>query len=146
MSMTNQERRTILLQQHASLRKKIARTRAAARNTLRGAAADGLRRAVQALKTDLFAHLAVEEELIGPILLKLDAWGAVRFELLLTEHAHQRAALSAWARGSEDPRGDAERTLLLCHELLTDLEFEEKELFNETLLRDDCILLDASDA
>ena len=34
----------------------------------------------------------------------------------------------------------------LCDDLLTDMEFEERELLNEKILRDDFILLDASDS
>ena len=40
----------------------------------------------------------------------------------------------------------AGRTLGLCDDLLTDMEFEERELLNEKILRDDFILLDASDS
>jgi hypothetical protein len=33
----------------------------------------------------------------------------------------------------------------MCDDLITDMEFEERELLNERVLRDDLILLDASD-
>ena len=34
----------------------------------------------------------------------------------------------------------------MCDDLIIDMEFEERELLNERVLRDDLIVLDASDA
>jgi len=146
--MKNSDRRKILRAQHVNLRKTIEGARDAARNTLamKGAAGE-LQAAVTLLQKDLFAHLAEEEKLLEPILPTIDAWGAVRLDLLRAEHAHQRAVLSVLTGHQAWPAGPvvAGRTLALCDDLLTDMEFEERELINEKVLRDDLILMDASD-
>jgi hypothetical protein len=145
---TNEQRREILCGQHARLRKTIDEARFAARDALVSKSAGALQIAVGVLERELLCHLDEEERLLEPILAGIDAWGPVRLGLLRAEHAHQRAVLailtgqSAWPL----PTVVAGRTLALCDDLITDMEFEERELLSEKLLRDDCILLDASDA
>ena len=145
---TNEQRREILCGQHVRLRQTIDAARTAARDALVSKSASALRIAVGMLERELLCHLDEEERLLEPILAGIDAWGPVRLGLLRAEHAHQRAVLailtgqSAWPF----PTIVAGRTLALCDDLITDMEFEERELLNEKLLRDDCILLDASDA
>ena len=149
MATTNEERRQYLRGQHAHLRQTIAAAQEAARSALVAASprAGELQAAVIALKNELLGHLADEERLLEPVLGDIDAWGPVRVGLLRAEHAHQRAVLAvltgptAWPA----PKLVAGRTLSLCEDLLVDMEFEERELLTENLLRDDCILLDASD-
>jgi iron-sulfur cluster repair protein YtfE (RIC family) len=147
--MRNSERRTILRAQHLKLRATVEKARDAAHNSLANNGASGeLQAAVTALQKELIAHLADEERLLEPILPNLDAWGSVRLDLLRAEHAHQRAVLAVLTGSSAWPAGPviAWRTLALCDDLLTDMEFEERELINERVLHDDVILLDASDA
>jgi hypothetical protein len=145
---TNQDRRDILCGQHAQLRKTIDAARTAAHDALSSKRGGALQIAVGALERELLGHLDDEEKLLGPILAEIDAWGPIRLGLLRAEHAHQRAVLTiltgqgAWPA----PAVVARRTLVLCDDLLTDMEFEERELLNDKVLRDDCILLDASDA
>ena len=145
---SNEERRKILRDQHFHLRGTIAAAQTAARNLLAARAAPGeLQQAVSALKNELLAHLADEEKLLEPVLATIDAWGPVRAGLLRAEHAHQRAVLAVLTEPSAWPAATlvAGRTLSLCDDLLVDMEFEERELINEKVLRDDVILLDASD-
>jgi hypothetical protein len=147
MEPSNSERREILRRQHDELRRDIAAARLAALFALSdGGTSDGLFPAVEALERDLLAHLVDEERLLGPILAGIDAWGPVRLERLRTEHARQRAVLATLNRRSVPLRAVASRTLALCEDLLADMDFEETELFSEKVMRDDCILLDASDA
>jgi hypothetical protein len=149
MEPTNEERRQILLAQHARLRRTIEAARAAARAALaRGGAGGELRAAVILLERELLGHLSDEEKLLEPVLAEIDAWGALRVGLLRAEHAHQRAVLAVLAAAQPWPATTlvAGRTLGLCDELITDMEFEERELLNEKVMRDDFILLDASDA
>ena len=149
MELTNEERRHILRGQHAHLRRTIKAAQMVARSALAGTASAGeLQVAVGALERELLAHLDEEERLLGPILAKLDAWGPVRLSLLRAEHAHQRAVLAVLTGRSAWPASGlvAGRTLSMCDDLITDMEFEDRELLDEKLLRDDLILLDASDA
>lgn len=145
---TNDERRAILRAQHARLRKTIDLARSSAQKALATAGAAGqLQVAVGALERELLEHLAEEEKLLEPVLAGIDAWGPVRLGLLRAEHAHQRAVLAILTGQGAWPaaRVVAVRTLALCQDLLTDMDFEERELLSEKVLRDDCILLDASD-
>ena len=147
--VSNEERRRILRGQHVHLRRTIEATRTAAREALAGKGSAGdLQGAVGTLERELLAHLDEEERLLGPILGELDAWGPVRLSLLRAEHAHQRAVLAILTGRSAWPASSvvAGRTLAMCEDLLTDMEFEERELLNEKVLRDDLILIDASDA
>jgi len=149
MDTSNEERRKILRAQHAHLRVTIEIARTAARNALAAGGRGGpLQRAVTALERELLAHLADEERLLVPILANIDAWGPIRLGLLHAEHAHQRAVLAVLTRQPTSPATTllAGRTLSLCDDLLTDMEFEERELLSEKVLRDDFVLLDASDA
>ena len=148
MNPTNSERRLILCAQHARLRTTIETARTSARNALSPRRSVGeLQGAVMALQRELLAHLADEERLLEPILPQLDAWGSVRLDLLRAEHAYQRGVLAVLTGHEAWPAGAvvARRTLALCDDLLADMEFEERELLNDKVLRDDFILLDASD-
>src|SRR5690349_11630984 len=146
------ERRKLLLAQHENLRKLIAQMRAAAGSVL---AADEigslrmlgrLRRAAEELELNFYAHLTTEEAILEPILSRIDAWGAIRLDLLRAEHAHQRAVLAA-LRGAEGaPYGIARRAAALAEDLLRDIDAEERDLLAANLLRDDPICLDQSDA
>jgi iron-sulfur cluster repair protein YtfE (RIC family) len=146
---SNEVRRKILRAQHARLRVTIETARAAARIALAaGGPAGPLQMAVTALERELLAHLADEERLLVPIMANIDAWGPTRLGLLRAEHAHQRAVLAVLTGQPAWPAATlvAGRTLSLCDDLITDMEFEERELLSEKVLRDDFVLLDASDA
>jgi hypothetical protein len=147
MEPTNSARREIIRRQHDGLRKHIAAARLAALLALSGdGASDALLPAVEALGRDLLAHLDEEERLLGPILAGIDAWGPVRLDALRAEHARHRAVVTTLNRRSVPIRALASRTLALCEDLLADMDYEESELFSEKVMRDDIILLDASDA
>jgi len=149
MEPTRGQRGEILRRQHEGLRATIEMARTAAKKALApGGPAWEVQLAVRTLQRELLSHLADEERLLEPILATIDAWGPVRLGLLQAEHAHQRAVLAILTDQDTWPaaRVVAGRMLALCEDLLTDMEFEERELLNEKVLRDDPILLDASDA
>jgi len=149
MELSNEDRRRILRGQHVHLRKTIEAARTAASGAMAGKVSAGdLQLAVAALERELLAHLGEEERLLEPILERLDAWGPIRLSLLRAEHAHQRAVLAVLTGRSAWPASSlvAGRTLSMCGDLLIDMEFEERELLSEKVMRDDLILLDASDA
>src|SRR5436305_9975340 len=131
MKPANSECRRTLRAQHVHLRTTIETARQAAQDTLSQRGGSGvLQVAVTALQRELLAHLSDEEMLLEPILPGLDAWGPVRLDLLRAEHAHQRAVLAVLTGHEKWPAGAvvAGRTLALCDDLLTDMEFEEREL------------------
>jgi iron-sulfur cluster repair protein YtfE (RIC family) len=142
----------MLLAQHKQLRESIVAVGEAAANVLACSdpelldRASGLWRITEAFADDLRVHLAAEEELLGPILERLDAWGPVRLELLRSEHAHQRAVLRALhADRKLEPREMAKRARSLVADVLVDMEAEERDLLSENLLRDDPIVIDQSE-
>ena len=149
--MRHLDRRAVLLAQHKRLRELIVDVGDAATNVLESSdagiqphAAD-LTNAVRIFVEELRLHLASEEELLGPVLERLDAWGPERLEILRLEHAHQRAVLQAlrndWTLG---PREMARRARSLVADVAMDMEAEERDLLSEALLRDDPIVLDQS--
>ena len=150
MTPSNAELRQVLLGQHARLRQVLELARAAAQKALESGAGTGrMQMAIAVVERDLLEHLRTEEKLLEPVLLEADGWGDVRVGLLRAEHAHQRAVLAVLTGGSAAwpaTRIVAGRMLAFCDDLLTDMEFEERELLSEAMLRDDLVLLDASDA
>jgi len=135
----------VLLAQHARLRALIAELRGVARSALSsgeealGAIAPALLAAVSAFGAELSAHLAAEEELLGPVLEHADDCGPLRLAMLRVEHAHQRAVLAALRADREPPlptRELARRALKLTTDVLDDMEAEDRELLAETVLRD----------
>jgi iron-sulfur cluster repair protein YtfE (RIC family) len=146
------ERRKLLIAQHEQLRGLIARMRSAAGRLL---SADGegavqllqeLRCAVDELQANFYAHLLTEEAILEPILLRIDAWGPIRLDLLRAEHSHQRAVLAALRSAEVDAYSVARRAAALAEELLVDMDAEERDLLAPELLRDDPVCLDQSDA
>lgn len=139
----------ILCAQHDQLRQTIKTTQAAARSVLAASGAAGvLQAAVVALSDQLLVHLDDEERLLEPILAARDAWGPMRAALLRAEHAHQRAVLALLRGPTAWPAGPlvARRALVLCDDLVADMDFEERELLGEKPVRDGVLPLDASDA
>src|SRR5689334_15162372 len=151
--MGHQERRAVLLAQHKRIRELIVTVSEAAGNVLASHDAElpgrvsALRVAIDTFAEELRAHLAAEEQLLGPILERIDAWGPTRLELLRTEHAHQRAVLHTLQRGHKlAPRDLAKRARSLVVDVLLDIDSEERDLLAESLFRDDAIVVDQSDA
>jgi iron-sulfur cluster repair protein YtfE (RIC family) len=146
--MNHEERRTTLQRQHLELRSLIAQVRTVAVAVLDGAAPDELRTRIGDLTTDLQAHMATEEALLGPILERIDAWGPVRLDLMRAEHAHQRGVMSllrSRGAGALPPEALARRTIQLLEEILADMDAEDRDILDAKVLRDDLIQLDASD-
>jgi hypothetical protein len=142
----------MLLAQHKLLRELIVEVGEAAANVLACGDQELLSQASELLRTigtftdDMRVHLAAEEELLGPVLERLDSWGPVRLDLLRSEHAHQRAVLnSLHADRKLEPRDLAHRARSLVADVLIDMDAEERDLLSEGLLRDDPIVIDQSD-
>lgn len=146
------ERRSLLLSQHEQLRNMIDRLREAAASVLMSREeavkerAGTLAEAIGAFGNALRAHLACEEDLLGPVLERVDAWGPVRLDLMRVEHAHQRAVLDALRTDrTVAPKDIAKRAWSLTMDVLADMEAEERDLLAENVLSDDVVVLDQSD-
>lgn len=78
------------------------------------------------------SHLAFEERELLPLVQDLDAWGPVRVNAILAEHAEQRKRVERIVAFSESP--DIERHELqgevswLAQSLIADMDGEETEL------------------
>ena len=148
------ETRHTLKAQHLRLQSLIAELRATAAGL--STATDGkevaraaLEAVVARFRTALEAHLFDEERLLGPILMRIDAWGPQRLELMQAEHAHQRAVLAVL--GSDRTRvlpneALARRAWDLSADVLADMAAEEREILVSSVLTDDTIALDQSEA
>jgi iron-sulfur cluster repair protein YtfE (RIC family) len=150
--MTHAQRRSVLQAQHERLRGLVETVREKAAAVLLGSTealqerAAGLANAISIFGSDLRAHLATEEELLGPILERVDAWGPVRLGLMRAEHAHQRAVLDALRTDNKLGAHEmAKRAWSLTADVLADMEAEERDLLAESVLRDDPLVLDQSD-
>lgn len=119
--------------QHAKLRVTIRAAQEAARDAAAGKeAADHLRAMVQRLCREVLDHLASEEQILLPFLSRHDDRSELHGSLMRAEHSHQRAVLSMLANFATwlTPDAVAERVLALCDHLLSDMEFEERELLS----------------
>jgi len=145
-------RRSILLSQHQRLRDLIETLRQAAGSVLTSRdealeqRAAWLAGAIGSFGAELNAHLATEEDLLGPVLERVDAWGPLRLELMRVEHAHQRAVLDALRTDRKlHARDMAKRAWSLTIDVLADMEAEERDLLAENVLRDDPVVLNQSE-
>jgi hypothetical protein len=147
--------RNTLQAQHVLLRKLVAELRSAASMAVADVPReDGLLRklmedAVERLRGALEVHLFDEERLLGPVLLRADAWGPQRLELMEAEHSHQRATLTLLRPEhirSLELRPLARRAWELSAAILVDMEMEERDVLDPNVLRDDVICLDQSDS
>jgi hypothetical protein len=141
------EIRTELLDQHANLRSLLASARDATARWTRGTGtrSDATESIVRLLDA-LAAHNVREEELLERALPQIDAWGAVRAEVLGEEHVGEHRALYATlvaALSVETPselegvvRGFGSR-------VLEHMAREESTFLGEDALRDDATSIDA---
>jgi iron-sulfur cluster repair protein YtfE (RIC family) len=97
------------------------------------------------LLAELTTHTQLEDDILAPALRGLEAWGAVRANMLLVHHDQQREdlrrLLSIYAK-PQDPQLVADITLALIADIRADMHHEETRLLSATLLRDDPISVD----
>ncbi len=139
------ELRRELIEQHDQMRKLIAEVTALAtrvRTKGGGRRAPELRKLLVTLERFLGAHHVAEERVLGPILAKIDAWGAERVALMEEEHRAQHRAVAqalaaaAKARSAQDLARAAVDVALA---LTAHMEDEERDLLNAELFRDELI-------
>jgi hypothetical protein len=136
MAASDEERRKTIVEQHLRLRKTILWARQTAQDSIGNKElTEELKTAAIRLQREVLMHLADEEELLNPFLCSHADENVVQSSLLRAEHAHQRAVL-AMLTGSgrwPPPGAVATRMLALCDHLLSDMEFEERELLPRAL-------------
>lgn len=104
-----------------------------------------LRSAAEALGPVLEWHMDLEDKQLGPMLRASDAFGPVRAQRLAEEHARQRVELETLirrVRRAADSRELVRRARELVAAIRADIVHEEAEHLQESLLRDDPILVD----
>ena len=150
--MKHAERRLVLLSQHQRIRELIATLGTASADVLASRDeqlkdhAAVLARAIATFSNDLRMHLVAEEELLGPVLERIDAWGLVRDRERLGD-ARRRAVLDALRTDRKlDARDMAKRARSLAADVLLDMDAEEHDLLSERVLHDDVVSLDQSDS
>lgn len=129
-----------LLDQHHGLRKLLDEVehRAAMIDVFR------LRGALVKLRSALEEHNRDEEAVLRPMLPDADAWGSVRLETMLAEHAAEHAALLRVveaALGSRD-REAISRSTAVVGELRAHMDAEERGFLSDRVLRDDAVTID----
>ncbi len=140
--------REILVGEHHVLRRQLEELRENVGRLLAGKenAIAALLRTLEELQLLLSVHLDHEEDLLEPLLEKIDAWGPIRLERLHQEHAHQREWLSNLRNmllSAVSVEELARRSYALLEALAADMAHEEKDLFS--VLNDELIQLDAGD-
>jgi hypothetical protein len=134
-----------LVEEHAKLRGLIEDVREAAR-LARGSEAmrRELHTQMERLNIALRAHNRHEEELLKGILVTIDAWGAVRAEILSEEHVAEHVELCAMIT---DAKATSHSAILdgtvgsLLDDVLKHMSREEIAFLGEDVLRDDDVIV-----
>ena len=90
----------------------------------------------------LTQHTELEDTILAPALMEIDAWGQVRADQLLSHHRSQRAQIGELTILYETELATGEVARLsraLISDLRTDMEHEERDILRADLLRDDVI-------
>ena len=130
--------------EHAKLRAMIEDVRVAAEHAHNGEAMRReLRARIDRLHVALRAHNRREEELLRGILVHVDAWGAVRMEIMSEEHVAEHVELCAMVMDAKVTSHSAilDGTLgaTLDH-VLKHMGREEIAFLGEDVLRDDSVI------
>ena len=142
--MKPSEMREELMQQHADIRAQIADVRRDLAASVSDGArtGDDLRAALRLLADNVRAHNAREEELLHDYLPSVDAWGPVRTEIMLKEHAKEHEELYAALVGATTAE-DGRRLLAgLVTQMLEHMAHEEKIFLGENILSDGAVVGD----
>lgn len=134
--------RLSILAEHRKIRELLAKLEASANTLLAcGVSNPRERRATRRLALHLCdvmsAHVAVENELLVPVVEQIDAWGAVRAQRLLEEHAEQLRLLQAYiamlADGTDSGQALALTAWRLVQSIREDIQAEESGVLRQDL-------------
>jgi hypothetical protein len=137
--------RTRILRDHDSLRRHLSELEAECRAMLTDSTrTDCVRGLAHEVLWELTQHTELEDEILAPALLEIDAWGQVRADQLLTHHRCQRERIHALADLYDAGLALTEIKLItesFIAELRDDMEHEERDLLHPDLLRDDIVMV-----
>lgn len=141
------EVRARVVDEHRRLRVLLAGLQTLAREVTIDASRDeALRSALRVLIVEFALHLDSEEELLLPLVARVDAWGDERAARMREEHRVQRALLRRMFRRLEErsltPNDLAVEVDGLVLRIFHDMRDEEAELLDEALLHDDAVVID----
>lgn len=141
------EVRLRVVEEHRRLRGLLSALQALARDvTLDPSRNEALRSGLRTLIVEFALHLDSEEDMLLPLVAKVDAWGAERAARMREEHRVQRALLRRMFRRLEErpigPDDLAVEVDALVLRIFHDMRDEEAELLDETLLHDDAVVVD----
>jgi hypothetical protein len=150
------EVRARVLRDHEELRQRL--TELAALADAMGHAVESsspCREQLDALRRRLREHLALEDDILVPVLSRADFWGPDRMARLRREHAQHQEALEcvvqrwpASSSGACDPGLAAElvrEVRRIALDLDADMDAEESSLLHPSLLEDEVVSVDQSD-
>lgn len=139
--------RARILKDHAALRRHLMELEEAVAAMLRDVAAlPSASQLASKLLVDVVRHTELEDTILAPALMDLDAWGQIRAEQLLLHHQQQRAymvELSDLYSSEGRPLQLARATYALIADLRLDMAHEERDILSADLLRDDVIAVAA---
>ncbi|MCY2959154.1 MAG: hemerythrin domain-containing protein [Planctomycetota bacterium] len=147
MVLKPSEIRTIILEEHGELRRRLAGIEALLEGLSRGdsAARRELRTSFDTLCHLFITHIAHEEAILRPILADIDNWGPIRIELMDREHVEQRQRVAELAALSAEtnPGAYVRSVREFVTDLRADMDGEERECLSPDVLRDDTTSIDA---
>lgn len=148
MELSPREVREVVLADHAALRVRLELLRRAIRVADQSGDASALLELLPSLLDHLSAHLALEDQLLGPTLATIDAWGPEREKRLRAEHQSQREWIKssrAWLETHDDDASDVTtHALVMIGRIEEDMAHEEVEVLDPQLLTDAVIHVDFS--
>lgn len=135
--------RTRIMQDHESLRQRLSELEDAVSAMLADETkASRVSELAHQLLLELARHTELEDAILAPALMEIDAWGQIRANQLLTHHQAQRAQireLTVLYSMRLLPPDTARVTISLVNELRADMEHEERDILHADILRDDVI-------
>jgi iron-sulfur cluster repair protein YtfE (RIC family) len=147
--MAPSEIRKLILDGHTQLRTTIAALESLVAKQLKTAPAkknEELLTHATRFNAEFLAHLKLEEGILRPVLMEIDAWGPVRVERIDKKHTEQRARILEIQAIIIQAQWSELHTELhsFIQELTEDMAAEEKEMLSPDVLRDDVIAVNFS--
>jgi hypothetical protein len=132
-----------ILQDHDRLRQYLSDLEAAVEAMLLDAADEArVAELVRNLQVELSRHTELEDTILAPALMEIDAWGAVRSKQLLAHHQTQRREIGELSNLFDAHLGHHDIAQVISRLILDvrhDMAHEERDLLSADLLRDDVI-------